>query len=70
MRLLTLKFQNLNSLKGEWFIDFRDPAYADEGILPLLAQLVRAKVPSWMRFAWHSMAQPRDLVISPKPKTT
>ena len=35
MRLLTLKFQNLNSLKGEWFIDFRDPAYADEGIFAI-----------------------------------
>lgn len=35
MKILTLHFQNLNSLKGEWFIDFRDPAYANEGIFAI-----------------------------------
>ncbi|MFW2177811.1 MULTISPECIES: AAA family ATPase [unclassified Moraxella] len=35
MRILTLTFQNLNSLKGEWHIDFRHPAYANEGIFAI-----------------------------------
>ena len=35
MRILKLRFQNLNSLQGEWEIDFRHTAYADEGIFAI-----------------------------------
>lgn len=35
MRILKLRFQNLNSLQGEWEIDFRHAAYADEGIFAI-----------------------------------
>ena len=35
MRILKLCFQNLNSLQGEWEIDFRHAAYADEGIFAI-----------------------------------
>lgn len=35
MRILKLRFQNLNSLVGEWQIDFTHPAYADEGIFAI-----------------------------------
>ena len=45
MRILKLRFQNLNSLQGEWEIDFRHAAYADEGILPSQARQGRAKAP-------------------------
>ncbi len=35
MRILGLRFQNLNSLVGEWSIDFTDPAYLDDGIFAI-----------------------------------
>lgn len=35
MKILKLKFKNLNSLYGEWSIDFTDPAYAQNGIFAL-----------------------------------
>ena len=35
MRILKLRFQNLNSLQGHWEIDFRHAAYADEGIFAI-----------------------------------
>ena len=35
MRILTLRFKNLNSLTGEWSIDFTHPAYQDTGIFAI-----------------------------------
>lgn len=35
MKILELRFKNLNSLYGTWVIDFTDPAYAAEGIFTL-----------------------------------
>lgn len=35
MRILKLRFQNLNSLQGEWEIDFRHTAYTDDGIFAI-----------------------------------
>jgi exonuclease SbcC len=35
MRILTLRFKNLNSLTGEWYIDFTHPAYQDTGIFAI-----------------------------------
>lgn len=35
MNILKLRFANLNSLKGEWLIDFRHPVYANEGIFAI-----------------------------------
>ena len=36
MRILKLRFKNINSLKGEWQIDFADPAYADNGLFAIV----------------------------------
>ncbi len=38
MRLIELRLKNLNSLKGEWHIDFRDPAFLNEGIFAITGQ--------------------------------
>lgn len=38
MRLIELRLKNLNSLKGEWHIDFTDPAFANEGIFAITGQ--------------------------------
>ncbi len=35
MKIRTLHFKNLNSLYGEWTIDFTDPAYASHGIFAI-----------------------------------
>lgn len=35
MKILELRFKNLNSLQGEWLIDFTDPEYAAIGIFAL-----------------------------------
>ena len=38
MRLIELRLKNLNSLKGEWHIDFCDPAFLNEGIFAITGQ--------------------------------
>ena len=35
MRILGVRFQNLNSLVGEWQVDFTHPAYASDGIFAI-----------------------------------
>jgi exonuclease SbcC len=35
MKILTLRFKNLNSLKGEWKIDFTQPPFADSGLFAI-----------------------------------
>ena len=35
MKILNVRFQNLNSLAGEWQIDFTHPAYASDGIFAI-----------------------------------
>ncbi len=35
MRILEVRFKNLNSLAGEWQIDFTHPAYASDGIFAI-----------------------------------
>ncbi len=36
MRILQLRFKNLNSLVGEWAIDFSDRAFTDDGIFAIV----------------------------------
>ncbi len=38
MRLIELRLKNLNSLKGEWHIDFTDAAFVNEGIFAITGQ--------------------------------
>lgn len=35
MRILDIRLRNLNSLVGEWYIDFTDPAFLQEGIFTI-----------------------------------
>ncbi|MBP8989533.1 MAG: AAA family ATPase [Clostridia bacterium] len=35
MRIIKLRFQNLNSLYGEWVIDFTNPEYMDQGLFAI-----------------------------------
>ncbi len=36
MRILELRFKNLNSLAGEWRIDFTHPEYESSGIFAIV----------------------------------
>ena len=35
VRILGVRFKNLNSLVGEWQVDFTHPAYASDGIFAI-----------------------------------
>ena len=35
MKILSLRLKNLNSLKGEWFIDFRKAPFTDNGLFAI-----------------------------------
>ena len=35
MKILTLRLKNLNSLKGEWFIDFTEPPFTDNALFAI-----------------------------------
>ena len=35
MKILELRFKNLNSLYGEWVVDFTNPEYVSNGIFAL-----------------------------------
>jgi len=35
VKILSLRFKNINSLKGEWKIDFRDPEFRDHGLFAI-----------------------------------
>lgn len=35
MKILSVRLQNLNSLRGEWHIDFRDPAFAQSNLFAI-----------------------------------
>jgi exonuclease SbcC len=38
MKILSLRFKNLNSLKGEWKIDFQDHAFQENGLFVITGQ--------------------------------
>ena len=57
MKILSLRLKNLNSLKGEWKIDFTREPFASNGLLP--AQPVRGKPPCWTPFVWRCITKPR-----------
>jgi len=59
MKILSLRLKNLNSLKGEWKIDFTREPFASNGCLPLPAQPVRGKPPCWTPFVWRCITKLR-----------
>ncbi len=51
MKILNLRFRNLNSLAGEWAIDFQDPELASSGIFAITGPPVQEKLLSSMQSA-------------------
>ncbi|MEN6326916.1 MAG: AAA family ATPase, partial [Syntrophomonas sp.] len=43
MRILSVRFKNLNSLVGKWSIDFTHPAYTSDGIFAITGPTVSGK---------------------------
>lgn len=59
MKILSLRLKNLNSLKGEWKIDFTREPFASNGLFAITGQPVRGKPPCWTPFVWRCITKPR-----------
>ena len=72
MKILSLRLKNLNSLKGEWFIDLRAPEFAGNGLFAITGWFRNRKLGLFRAFATaprHSVVlrfDDRTLVISPE----
>lgn len=51
MQILKLSFENINSLKGAWTIDFQAPDFRS-GIFAIVGPTGSGKTRFWMRFVW------------------
>ena len=51
MRILQVRFKNLNSLVGEWQIDLTHPAFTSDGIFAITGPTGAERPPSSMPFA-------------------
>lgn len=59
MKILSLRLKNLNSLKGEWKIDFTREPFASNGLFVITYQQVRGKPPCWTPFVWRCITKLR-----------
>jgi hypothetical protein len=59
MKILSLRLKNLNSLKGEWKIDFTAEPFASNGLFALPAPPAPGKPPCSMPFAWRFITKRR-----------
>ena len=66
MKILELRFKNLNSLYGEWLIDFTDPEYVSNGIFALTGPTGAGKSTILMPSVWPSMELRHVLEKSPR----
>ncbi|SPX67349.1 Nuclease sbcCD subunit C [Leclercia adecarboxylata] len=53
MKILSLRLKNLNSLKGEWKIDFTAEPFLSNGLFAITGPPVPGKPPCWMPSAWR-----------------
>ncbi len=53
MKILSLEFENLETLKGRWKLDLLNHRSQKTACLLLRVQPVRVKLLFWMRFAWR-----------------
>ena len=51
MKILSLRLKNLNSLKGEWKVDFTAEPFASNGLFAITGPTGAGKPPCWTRFA-------------------
>jgi hypothetical protein len=53
MKILTLRLKNLNSLTGEWRIDFTQAPFAGNGLFAITGATGAASPPCSMPSAWR-----------------
>lgn len=51
MKILSLRLKNLNSLKGEWKVDFTAEPFASNGLFAITGPTGAGKRPCWTQFA-------------------
>lgn len=51
--------ENLNSLKGEWKIDFTREPFASNGLFAITGPTGAGKPPCWTPFVWRCITKPR-----------
>jgi exonuclease SbcC len=59
MKILSLRLKNLNSLKGEWKIDFTAEPFASNGLFAITGATGAGKPPCSMPFAWRFITRRR-----------
>ncbi|WFO10327.1 hypothetical protein MAY76_02500 [Edwardsiella ictaluri] len=68
MRILSLRFKNINSLRGEWKIDFSAPPFCDSGLFAITGATGAEKPPCWTPSAWRCTTRPHVWTPSPPAK--
>ena len=59
MKILSLRLKNLNSLKGEWKIDFTQAPFADNSLFAITGPPAPESRPCSTRSAWRCTTRPR-----------
>ena len=70
MKILSLRLKNLNSLKGEWKVDFTAEPFASNGCSPSPVQPVPGRPPCWTPFASRCTTKHHDSIPYRSRKTT
>ena len=69
MKILSLRLKNLNSLKGEWKIDFTAEPFASNGLFAIIGA-TGAKPPCSTPSVWRFITKRRDCRRFLRRKTT
>ena len=59
MKILSLRFENLNSLYGVWSVDFQHRDYTNNGLFAITGPTGAGKSTLLMPFAWVCLGKPR-----------
>ncbi len=70
MKILSLRLKNLNSLKGEWKIDFTAEPFASNGLFAIPARPGQVKPPCSTPSVWRFITKRRACRRSLRRKTT
>ena len=70
MKILKLRLKNLNSLKGEWAIDFTQPPFTDNSLFAITGPMGAGKSTLLDAICLALSTRPRALPASPRRPTT
>lgn len=69
MKILSLRLKNLNSLKGEWKIDFTAEPFASNGLFAITGPTGAGKPPCWTPFVSRCITKRRGSIPCRSRKT-